>query len=130
MLASKVFVPKITDVDLLDLVKNKTKKQKRKFENQILKRIKQSDYLIIHFTLLEILIGTTEKLEIKKWLDDFITTNDFDNKKKVLVLISGRGKPSNLPKGFYFANYTTIADCVGSSRSKLRLVNILKSLRK
>lgn len=134
LLTSGVYVPHIEIIDLLEMAKSndeQSKKQLReKFITHLISQIEDNDYLIVHFTLLEIYIGKTGKDDIEKWLLKFISDHRLNERNKALVLISGRGKPSNLPKGFYFANYTMIADCVGKFRSKLRLVTILKSLRK
>lgn len=130
LLTSGVYIPHKNVVDLLEMAKVQDEKSKQKFIDHLIARIEFSEYIIVHFTLLEVFIGKTGKDEIEKWLKEFIINNKLNERKKALVLISGRGKPSNLPKGFYFANYTMIADCVGRNRSKLRLVTILKSLRK
>lgn len=130
LLTSGVYVPPIEIIDLLEMAKSPNEESKQNFLNHFIEQIEYSDYLIVHFTLLEVYIGKTGKDEIEKWLKGFISDHKLNERNKALVLISGRGKPSNLPKGFYFANYTMIADCVGKYRSKLRLVTILKSLRK
>jgi hypothetical protein len=130
LLASGVYIPTIETVNLLKVVKEKNEEEAKALERHLKERVKESDYLIIHFTLLEILFSTTDKKIIGEKLSKFILENEMEKENKALVLISGRGRPSNLPDGHFFANYTTIADCVSKNRSKFRLITILKSLRK
>ena len=123
--AARIYIPDKT-ICLKELVKEKKKVQKKTLLDKIKERMALDEYIIIHFTLIEILAGTTDPRKIEKYIAD----EQLNNNRSVLVFTSGRGKPSNLVGGFFYVNYSSISDCLIKHRSKLQLVTILKSLRK
>ncbi len=82
-------------------------------------------FLVIHLGLLEKLVGT-KLFSIQNYLEDQIKEQYPDTE---IVLISGRGKPAQLPRTCSFLNYSNVSDYVTNSRSKFHLCQILYSAR-
>ena len=101
---------------LLDLIKNDKYK-----------------YVILHLTILEKMSGLSKKEEIRAYLESSKGINEkeyFDDKGRAFVLVSGRGKPPNLPDSTFYINYTTLYDCLMYRMSKPHLMQTLLTLRK
>ena len=83
-------------------------------------------YALIHHTLLEKMAESTDAQEIKEWIDKF--SSDF--RSTVLITISGRGTPSNLPGNVFFLPYSIVSRYVLEDRSKYHLAKVLFAARR
>lgn len=95
----------------------------------------KADFLLIHLGIIEKLIkssnfngGKKEKDDIKAFIGQKIyggkETNLIDTQ---LIIISGRGKPSNLPDNILFLNYSIVSQYCFDNRLKLLLSNLIYS---
>ncbi len=90
-------------------------------------------YVILHLSILEKMAGTSNKEELRAFIDDGNGIDEkicFDNNNRAFVLVSGRGQPPNLPASTYYINYTTLYDCLMYRMSKPHLMQTLLTLRK
>jgi len=83
-------------------------------------------YVLVHLTLIEKLQHSTNTIEIQKWIEKF--NNKFETRK--LIIISGRGTPSNLPNGVLFLPYSIISRYILEDRSKFHIAKLLYSARR
>ena len=104
---------------------------KKGLEEYILKLLddNESRFIIIHLTIFEKLCKTKDKKGIADQL------NYFEKKitkkmEKTIILISGRGTPSNLPENCFYLHYSVVQNYIVYNRSKYSLVKALFSLRK
>ncbi|NRB62772.1 MAG: hypothetical protein HRU40_07060 [Saprospiraceae bacterium] len=119
-----IFVPDESDINLNknsfhedgDSVATKVKEWVKKNKNIF-------DYIVIHQGIIEKSIRSTEVEEITKFVSEF-------NKKAKLIIISGRGKPSNLPKDIFYLPFSLVNQYVITYRSKIYLSKLLQSARR
>jgi len=83
------------------------------------------DFLVIHIGIIEKLAGTDQN-SIARWLAD---TQRIIGGHVTIVVVSGRGNPSNLPPGTRFVAYSNVARYVLEDHCKFQLVNILEQAR-
>ena len=85
------------------------------------------DYLIVHLGVLEKLLGTTDFIKLNSlYKSDFKT---ICNGVKIII-ISGRGKPHNIPEFERFLNYSQVAQYISDNQSKYLLTDLCYSARK
>lgn len=85
------------------------------------------DYLIVHLGVLEKLLGSTDLIKLNKlYLSEFKTKC---NGVKIII-ISGRGKPNNIPEFERFLNYSQVAQYISDNQSKYMLTDLCYSSRK
>lgn len=82
------------------------------------------DFLLIHLGIIEKLLGRTDEDKISDWLD--IWKGKFTN----LVVTSGRGRPSNLPRHARFLHYSLVSRYIFQERSKYHLCKVLFASRR
>lgn len=113
-----IFIPKIGELDLTnsEFVENN-------LEEKIIEHLKTDNYVILHFTLFEKLATKNNVEDIEKYY------KTFEKYKGILVLCSGRGRPSNLFNNCYYIHLSTIQHAIIRIRSKYAIVKLLKSLR-
>jgi hypothetical protein len=83
----------------------------------------KSDFLVVHLGLIEKTVGT-DKEDIGRQVSHW--EKMFSN----VVIISGRGKPSNLPDETRFLHYSLVARYLFEERSKFHLCKVLRSARR
>lgn len=97
-------------------------------------RIEDANYLVLHLGVIEKFLAykekrknkpEEEKKEIRKFLDELL--NDYNIK---LIIVSGRGKPGNLPENLPYLNYSALSQYCIDNRSKYLLSELLLSSRK
>jgi hypothetical protein len=88
------------------------------------------DYIIIHQGIIEKTIGSTDVKMIEAFINNFYTSEIKNKIKAELIIISGRGKPSNLPKGIFYLPYSLINQYINTYLSKIYLYKLLKSARR
>ena len=126
-----IIVPLKNELNLSDYLENPNDEKRDRILNLILDN--SFDYVVLHLTILEQLASTYDKNRLGSYIESNIGLNEienFTNKKRALILVSGRGEPPNLPINSYYMNYTTLYDCIIYSMSKPHLIQILNSLRK
>lgn len=125
----------LPDYEKLNLSEYLEKPNNDNKREEILKLIKDSkyQYVLLHLTILEKLVGNKDK----KALSDFITDSEqinesqvFDKENRAFILISGRGEPPNLPDHCYYINYTTLYDSLIYRMSKPHFIQTLSTIRK
>lgn len=124
---ANIVIPPVDIIDLnnvdFTLIDVKTKKSgKTNFEMWLSEKCKQFDFVVIH-------LGIIEKL-LKGFGKDYINIQNYiskeikrHNEDVEIIVISGRGKPHNLPKEQKFMNYSVISDCLIEDRSIYKFVN-------
>lgn len=88
----------------------------------------KSEFLVIHFGIIESLRdGDMNSVE-----DVLKEVNKIKNKETKLIITSGRGKTPDIPKTEYFVSFSAFSNYILDpyNRSKIHLVNLLKSTRK
>jgi hypothetical protein len=83
---------------------------------------------LLHMTLLEKICENTEKATVQNkltMLEKMITDGE-----KSIILVSGRGRPSNLPDHCYYLHYSILQNYLLFNRSKFLLARVLYSIRK
>lgn len=88
------------------------------------------DYIVMHQGIIEKTLGTTDVEIIKNFIVDFYTPENGNGVKAELIIISGRGKPSNLPKDVFYLPFSLVNQYVITYRSKIYLYKLLKSARR
>jgi len=85
------------------------------------------NFLFVHMGILEKLCGDTNKQKVNDYFID-----NFINKcgKCKIIIISGRGKPHNIPKNSRFLNYSQVAAYLCDNQSKYLLNDLCYSARK
>lgn len=120
-----VIVPDKKD-DNLNLSENSFENVKTHVEKYIkakVKEAKETDFIIIHYSILERMYG---KEEINSKL-----LNELIGESKINVVItSGRGTPDNLPKKVRFVNLSSVITAFVDIRSKYAINYLLNSSRK
>jgi MoaA/NifB/PqqE/SkfB family radical SAM enzyme len=129
-----VVIPDKTNIDLKEKIfqSNGDDNIKKKLEEKWFKdNLKTLDFLIIHLGIIEKLIPVKDKNDdpeiIKKYICDNIKNH---NNKLNIIIVSGRGKPQNLPEEFSFLNYSVLANACIDNREKYLLTQIVFSARK
>ncbi len=116
-----VYVPSVIEANLGDNVIDK--KKVLDFIN--LKRTSRLiEYLVIHLGIIEDLTGSTDIESIYEWIK--ATQKDIPK----VVVTSGRGLPSNLPKNVLYVPISLIYQYTISYPSKIMLNKVLRSIRK
>ncbi len=87
-----------------------------------------TDFIVIHITLFEYLCKNKEREGIEEKLAAF--EKIISEKKKSIVLISGRGMPANLPGNCFYMHFSTIQNYLIFNMSKFHLNKVLYSLRR
>jgi hypothetical protein len=102
---------------------------KETIESWVQQAIRQIEvgFAVIHLGIIEKIVGTN-KDRIAGWLKRF--EDQTKGQDKSLVVISGRGRPSNLPEDTLFLPYSLIARYVFEYRSKYHLCKVLRSARR
>ncbi len=84
-------------------------------------------FLIIHLGIIEKITGT-DKNAISNWLKKY--EQQIKSQDKSIIVISGRGTPSNLPENCLFLPYSMVDRYVFEFRSKYHLCKVLFSARR
>lgn len=98
------------------------------------------DFLVIHLGIIEKLISSYKDYsynkekpnEIESFIKEVlckVNNNDIIEYDKIIV-ISGRGKPHNLPKNIRFLNYSVVAQYLIDRRCKYTFAEVVHSARK
>ncbi len=105
---------------------------KANIKDWILKRAKESDFLVIHLGILEKLCDTAcvDDNEKKKIIKEYINKIQELKPELNIILISGRGKPNILPEETLFLHYSLISQYILENGSKFHLTQLLYSARK
>ena len=85
------------------------------------------EFIIIHLGIIEKLCGNTDSREIENY---FYSTIVPACKSSKIILISGRGKPHNIPAEIRFLNYSQVSSYVSDNCSKLLLYDLCNSARR
>lgn len=88
---------------------------------------KEKNYIIIHQGIIEKTMRRTSVVEINKFITQFYQD---ENTSAELIIISGRGKPSNLPEDVFYLPFSLVNQYVITYRSKIYLYQLLKSARR
>ncbi|MCR9290909.1 MAG: hypothetical protein NXI23_26365 [Bacteroidetes bacterium] len=121
----RIFIP---DTSEIDLSKEELSESDKDIVINWLKNHLESrkiDFCLIHLGIIE-RIGGTQIEEINQFIKRFIT--GIDGRAEV-VIVSGRGKPHQLPEKSLFLNYSNIARYLLVERSKFHLCKMLFSAR-
>lgn len=86
------------------------------------------DYILIHMGIIEKIQQSTESDDIKAFLEDY--SRGGGTREAVLIVISGRGKPSNLPNGIFYLPFSLVNQYTITYRSKHYLYKLLKAARR
>ncbi|MCI0603402.1 hypothetical protein L0156_10355 [bacterium] len=86
---------------------------------------KNVHFLVIHLGVIEKLLRTTSIADI----DSFLRKHEEENPQRSVIVISGRGRPSNLPDRALFLHYSPVARYLMEERSKYHLTKLLFSAR-
>lgn len=129
---TRVIMPKIEPIDLnkRNFKENFNGKSIKSFlEEWFELNTNDMDFLLIHLSIIEKLITGKDKssYKIEKYIKDFIVK---DNQRIKVILISGRGKPHNIPSNYAFINYSNAAQYFLESREKYLLTELVYSARK
>ncbi len=84
------------------------------------------DFLLIHLGIIEKLEGGSDVEKIRASINNIQKFNHSLN----IILISGRGKPHNLPGETRFLNYSQVANYTSDGLSKFMLTDLCQSARK
>ena len=84
------------------------------------------EYLIVHLGILEKMYSTNKEDLARKFIESFKIK--CSNAK--IIIISGRGKPHNLPDGVRFLNYSQVSLYISDNQSKYLLTDLCNSARK
>ncbi len=87
----------------------------------------KNDYIIVHQGIIEKTVGGTEIEKIEAFIESFYKGGETNAE---LVIISGRGKPSNLPENVFYLPFSLVNQYVITYRSKIYLYQLLKSARR
>ena len=130
---TKVYTPNLDESNLG--INNVDIKSAYKFINDKL-YIEDVEYLVVHLGIIEKLAGSTDKEVINDWIckhkdrygNDWLSPENKTKQFKIVV-ISGRGLPSNLPIGVLYVPISLIYQYTISYPSKTMLTKLLKSIR-
>ncbi|MEX0813706.1 MAG: hypothetical protein WD048_15920 [Chitinophagales bacterium] len=86
------------------------------------------DYILIHMGIIEKIQQSTEPEDIQSFLENY--SSDGDKGQAELIVISGRGKPSNLPDRIFYLPFSLVNQYVITYRSKLYIYKLLKAARR
>ncbi len=95
-----------------------------KIKEWIKLKAEHCNYILIHQGIIEKLLGSTDVGKIENFV------RDFEKQKAKLIIISGRGKPSNLPNDVFYLPFSLVNQYVVSYRSKIYLYKLLISARR
>lgn len=106
---------------------------------------RKADFLLIHLGVIEKLIRTyheekygaddkrvkeaIDDKKVKEFIENEILGNDLDIDTKIIV-ISGRGKPHNLPEGYLYLNFSIVAQYCIENRLKYFLNDVVHSAKR
>lgn len=103
-------------------------KEEDKISNKIKEwinaKMKHCNYVLVHQGIIEKLLGSTDIEKIETFV------RSFEGEKAKLIIISGRGKPSNLPKDVFYLPFSLVNQYIISYRSKIYLYKLLISARR
>jgi hypothetical protein len=114
-----------TIIYLRSLVKTKSEKEYDK---------NKADFLLIHLGVLEKLITATkwpagkDDIGVKKFIEEQILQNK--NVETKIIIISGRGKPHNMPPGYLYLNFSIVSQYCIENRLKYFLNEVVYSSKK
>lgn len=117
-----IIVPRKSDVNLIDELYDKTE-LKRWLKAQL--QAHKTDFLVIHFGIIEKLFGTG-KAAVKLFIEKEVKS--LDDRVEV-VITSGRGKPNNISEQALFLHFSNVSKYLLNHRSKFHLVKELFSAR-
>jgi len=124
---TNIYIPNKEIIDLHSTGLNRKRENLIEF---LLENIKDTQFLIFHFGIIESLrIGDEKVREVIKSIKARLTKTNPDFK---FILISGRGETDDIPKEEYFINFSAVSQYTidSSNRSKLHLTALLQSVRK
>mgnify|MGYP000169787875 CR=1 FL=1 len=87
----------------------------------------KNDYIIVHQGIIEKTVGGTDIEKIEAFIESFYKGGETNAE---LVIISGRGKPSNLPENVFYLPFSLVNQYVITYRSKIYLYQLLKLARR
>lgn len=101
---------------------------KKRLEEYLKQLISNKEYpfVIVHLTLFEMLCSDKTAIGIEQKIKTLLANNTSTK----LILTSGRGTPSNLPKACYFLHFSVLQNHLIYNRSKFSLVKTLYSVRR
>lgn len=105
---------------------NRVMSIKEAIEEWIKEYSSKLDYIIIHLGILEKMYST-DKVKLMEMFCDKFKPKCARTK---IIIISGRGKPHNLPKGERFLNYSQVSQYISDGQSKHKLTDLCYSSRK
>lgn len=115
--------------DFKEILDNKNSGKNKSIEEKLIDWIasygREMDYLLIHLGVLEKMFGTDPEVLKNKYKEQII--DKLHNTK--VIIISGRGKPDNLPDGELFLNYSQVAAYISDNQSKYMLTELCLSSR-
>ena len=122
-----IIIPEATDINLNKNNFNESEDSsvKKKVNRWIKENKKKLDYIVIHQGVIEKTVGSTDVKVIKEFVDEYN-----NNAKATLIIISGRGKPSNLPQDIFYLPFSLVNQYVIPYRSKVYLYKLLQSARR
>lgn len=126
----KIFVPSVNGDEGFDLyansfqVESNSKTIAKKIRDWLEKYKNKYDYLIIHQGIIEKTLNKTDQKDIEGFIEEF------NECKAQIIIISGRGKPSNLPNNVLYLPFSLVNQYVMTYRSKIYLYKLLISARR
>jgi len=128
-----LFVPPKND--LTNLMSQTFSSQMVKALNEYIDNLDyQTEYLVIHLGIIEKLMKNTLEYAISDWLN--VRRQNWLKKYGTLlkiIIISGRGKPSNMPENELFLPFSVVQQYlvpVNKSLNKVKLLELLQKARK
>jgi hypothetical protein len=104
---------------------------RKKEDNEFSKR--KADFLLIHLGVIEKLIGANKNWEngketegINAFIKEVILEENTETQTKIII-VSGRGKPSNMPSEYLYLNYSIVSQYCFENRLKLYLNQVVYS---
>ena len=119
-----IIIP-IIDIDLAD--SNYSPSLKQNILDWIKKESQLLDFIFLHMGILEKLCGNTKETSIMEYFNKEILRNCKDCK---VIIISGRGRPHNIPSNTRFLNYSQVAAYLCDNQSRYMLNDLCDSARK
>lgn len=83
-------------------------------------------YLLVHLGIIEKMLDdpANRREEVKSWIQKW------ENEHTKVIVVSGRGRATNLPEGTLYLPFTLLNQYLVTYRSKLYLYRLIKSIRK
>lgn len=117
-----VIVPDKKELDLSEISFEKIKSSAENFIKKHVKDARETDFILIHYSILERMYKKTEiDTELRKLIGD---------SKINAVITSGRGIPDNLSQNLRFVNLSSVTTAFIDVRSKFAINYLLNSSRK